>query len=260
MSGSTARASIRITGVLLALLACGAFWLRLPGNPAIPTIALYFLRTSGATMLWESEHFGATAAAEKLKSHLYWNAPTSENDIAGQVSLVDRVARGKYQGLVLAPNHTLTILSPLRRALAAGLTVVVVSAPLDLPAGARLGYVVNDDEQMGERAAAEVARLIHGKGTIALVGLARYAPGVPLRLRAAERLLAARFPEIQVVSRLPGAYKQYFSRGRTHRRRAPGFPFRTECRIFEFYRQFDARRSRGAEDPVAAAQDPCRRL
>jgi ribose transport system substrate-binding protein len=157
-------------------------------------------------MLGEVEHFGATVAAEKLKCRLYWNAPTSENDMAGQVSLIDRVSRGKYQGLVLAPNHTLGIRAPLRRALAAGLPVVIVSAQLDVPASSKLGYIVNDDEKMGELAAAEVARLIHGEGSIALVGLSRYAPGVMRRVSGAERLLASRFPDIRVVSRTGGAY------------------------------------------------------
>jgi ribose transport system substrate-binding protein len=157
-------------------------------------------------MLWEVEQYGASAAAEKLKFRLYWNAPTSENDMAGQASLIDRVARGEYQGLVLAPNHALAILTPLRRALAAGLPVVVVSAQLDLPASDKLGYIVNDDEKMGELAATEVARLIHGKGSIALVGLSRYAPGVARRVRSVESLLAGRYPDIHVVSRVGGTY------------------------------------------------------
>jgi ribose transport system substrate-binding protein len=157
-------------------------------------------------MLWEVEHFGATAAAEKLKCHLYWNAPTSENDMAGQVSLIDKVSRGKYQGLVLAPNHTLGIRAPVNRALAAGLPVVIVSGQLELAASDKLGYIVNDDEKMGELAAAEIARLINGKGSVALVGVARYAPGIMTRVRAAERLLADRFPEIHVVRRLAGTY------------------------------------------------------
>lgn len=157
-------------------------------------------------MLWDVEHFGATMAAEKLKLRLYWNAPTSENDMAGQVALIDKVARGRYQGLVLAPNQTLGVLAPLRRALAAGLPVVVVSSQLDLPASSRLGYIVNDDEKMGELAAAEVARLIRGRGSIALVGLARYSPGVASRVRSAECFLASRYPDIHVVSRVPGTY------------------------------------------------------
>jgi ribose transport system substrate-binding protein len=205
MSGEITRTSVWITGVLLlASLAGGAYWARSRGVSSVPTIA--FVPQSAGPMLWEVEHFGATVAAERLKCHLYWNAPTSENDMAGQVTLIDKVGRGRYQGLVLAPNHTLGIRAPLRRALAAGLPVVVVSSELDLPADGKLGYIVNDDEKMGELAAAEVASLIHGKGSVALVGIARYAPGVMSRVRGAERLLAGQFPDIRVVSRGAGTY------------------------------------------------------
>jgi ribose transport system substrate-binding protein len=205
MSRKSPRASAPLAGILLLLaLGGGAYWIHARRIPAVPTIA--FVPQTADAMLWEVEHFGATVAAEKLKCRLYWNAPTSENDMAGQVSLIDKVGRGKYQGLVLAPNHPLAMLAPLRRALVAGLPVVIVSAPLDLPASSKLGYVVNDDEQMGELAAAEIARLIHGKGSIALAGLSRNAPGVTRRARGAERFLESRFPGIHIVSRLGGAY------------------------------------------------------
>ncbi len=204
MSLRTARVSAYITAVLLlALLAGGEYWNK-GRRPTVPTIA--FVPQTAGPMLWEVEHFGATVAAEKVKCHLYWNAPSSENDVAGQVLLIDKVIRGRYQGLVLAPVHPRALLAPLRRALAAGVPVVVISAQLDLPPGGKLGYVVNDDEKMGELAGAEIARLIHGHGSIALVGLARYAPGVPPRVRGAERILATDFPAIHVVSRLSGAY------------------------------------------------------
>jgi len=83
--------------------------------------------------------------------------------------------------------------------------VVIVAAQLDIPASSKLGYIVNDDEKMGALAAAEIARLVHGRGSIALVGLARFTPGVAIRLRGAERLLASQFPKIRVVSRVGGA-------------------------------------------------------
>ena len=44
-------------------------------------------RTTG-TMLWEPEHGGAQAAALKLGARIYWNAPTREDDIEGQIALV----------------------------------------------------------------------------------------------------------------------------------------------------------------------------
>lgn len=206
MSAKTIRSSVWVVlALLLPALASGALWVRSRRLSASPIIAC-IPQTAAGSMLWEVEQSGASAAAERLKFHLYWNAPTSENDMTGQASLIDRVARGKYQGLVLAPNHALAILTPLRRALAAGLPVVVVSAQLDLPAGDKLGYIVNDDEKMGELAATEVARLLHGHGSIALVGLSRYAPGVMRRVRGAESVLANRYPDIHVVSREGGTY------------------------------------------------------
>jgi ribose transport system substrate-binding protein len=205
MLAKRARVSIWISGVtLLAALIGGAYWIWSSRPPAVPTIA-FIPKTEGA-MLSEVAHFGARTAAESMKYRIYWNTPTAESDVAGQVSLIDRVARGKYKGLILAPNHSFAILTPLRRALAAGLPVVVVSAPLDLPTGDKLGYIINDDEMMGELAAAEISRLINGRGEIALVGLTRAAPGVANRARGAERFLASRFPEIRVVRRAGGAY------------------------------------------------------
>jgi ribose transport system substrate-binding protein len=203
MFGMTARVfAWGIAATLAALsVACS---LQARRERAFPTIA-FIPQTAGA-MLWEVEHFGAAVAAEKLKCRLYWNAPTSESDVAGQVSLIDRVGRGKYQGLVVAPNHPLAILASLRHAVAAGLPVVVVSASLDLPPGNKLGYIVNDDEKMGELAAAEVARLIHGQGSVALVGVNRDAPGVLARARGADRFFADRFPQIRIDGRFGGAY------------------------------------------------------
>ena len=204
-SHKTRRLLIWVTGVLLLLLLTGATrWVQSSQTPATRTIA--FIPRAAGSMLWEVARLGATKGAENLNCHIYWNAPTTEADAAGQISLIEKVTQGKYGGLVLAPNHTLAMLVPVRRALSAGLPVVLVSAPLDLPANEKLGYIVNDDEKMGELAAAEAARLVHGRGPIALVGLTRSAPGIASRVRSAERYLASRFPDMRVLSRLAGAY------------------------------------------------------
>ncbi len=193
-------------GVIAALTAitAGGYWIQLRQTPVIPTIAL--IPQTAGSMLWEVEYFGATRSAEKLKCHLYWNTPTSENDLAGQISLIDRVVRSKYQGLIVAPNHPLSLLAPLRRAMDAGIPVVIVAGPLDLPPNARLGYLVNDDEKMGDLAAREIGGRLNGKGSIALAGLGRNAPGVMMRARAAERLLSTRFPGIHIVNRIGGPF------------------------------------------------------
>ena len=191
-----------LPSILLLLLATSCSRLDRGGRP--PTIAV--IPQSAGGLLWDVEHAGAITAAEKLSYHLYWNAPTSESDTAGQASLVDKVARGDYQGLILAPNHNFAILSPVHRVIAAGIPIVIVSAPIELPANSGIGYVVNDDGKMGELAAIEIAKLVHGNGSIALVGLTRATPGVASRVRSAEQVLASRFPEVRVVGRTGGAY------------------------------------------------------
>lgn len=215
MLAKRARLSIWISGALsLFALSAGAYWIWSLRPPVVPTIA--FIPKKEGAMLSEVGHFGARTAAESLKYRIYWKTPTAESDVAGQVSLIDKVARGEYQGLILAPNHSFAVLTPLRRAMEAGLPVVVVSAPLDLPASEKFGYIVNDDEKMGELAADEISKLINGKGSIALVGLTRSAPGVTQRALGAERFLASRFPEIRVVSRVGGAYNTQFAEEQTN--------------------------------------------
>src|SRR6266700_866491 len=72
-------------------------------------------RTSG-TSLWEPEHAGAEAAAVHANAHIYWNAPTREDDVEGQIAIVNQVINKRYQGLVLAPDQALALIAPVRRA------------------------------------------------------------------------------------------------------------------------------------------------
>ena len=122
-------------------------------------------RTSGS-LLWEPEHRGAQDAAQGIGAKIYWNAPTREDDIAGQIALIEHVARGNYQGLVLTPNQSLALITPVRRALARGLPIVIVSSPIPVPAGDKLSYILNDEEEGGRIAARRVAHLLHGRARL----------------------------------------------------------------------------------------------
>src|SRR5215831_13815113 len=93
-----------------------------------PTKIAVIPRTTGA-MMWEPEHGGVLAAALRSGAQVYWNAPTREDDIQGQIALVERVADGGYQGLVLAPDHALALITPVRRAISRGVSTVIIGSP-----------------------------------------------------------------------------------------------------------------------------------
>lgn len=162
-------------------------------------------RTSG-TILWEPEDVGAQMAASELGERIYWNASTREDDIDGQIALVERMRPGRYRGLALAPDHALALITPVRRALASGLPIVIVGSPLAIPASQNLSYVLNDEEEGGRIAAARVAALLHGQGKVALIGINPDITGILARADSFERNLTALSPRIEVVIRRLGTF------------------------------------------------------
>lgn len=157
-------------------------------------------RTSGA-MMWEPEHVGAQATALKLGAHVYWNAPTREDDIEGQISLVQRVSTEKYQGIILAPDQVRALITPVRRAMLRGLFVVVIGSPLPIPPGDRLSYVLNDEETGGRIAGQRLASILHCQGSVAILGVDRDIAGIVTRARVLEQFLAVACPTIRVVKK-----------------------------------------------------------
>ncbi len=162
-------------------------------------------RTCGS-MIWEPEHRGAEAVAFELGAEIYWNAPTREDDIQGQIAMVERVVASKYQGLVLAPDHALALITPVRNAVAHGLPTVIVGSPLAIPPADGLSYILNDDEAGGRIAAERVTALLHGRGTVAILGINPDIIGITTRARSLERELTKNSPNIHVVVERMGSF------------------------------------------------------
>jgi len=160
-------------------------------------------RTEG-TLLWDPIHTGAEIAADGTDVQIYWTAPTREDDVDAQIRLVERVVKGNYQGLVLAPDQALSLITPVRRALAQGIPTVIIGSPLPIPAGGDLYYILNDDTEGGRMAGQRIAELLKGHGSVALLGINPDVTGIMIRVRAFEEFLAQHYPDIHVVERREG--------------------------------------------------------
>jgi ribose transport system substrate-binding protein len=173
-------------------------------HSSVTTIAV-IPRTSG-NMVWEAEHRGAFAAAVQSGAQIYWNAPTREDDIQGQIAMVEHVTAGGYQGLVLAPDHALALVTPVRRAISRDIPTVIVGSPLMMPPTAKLGYVLNDEEASGQLAAQRVAAVLHGHGSIAVLGIDPDIAGIMTRAHILEQFLTDRYPQIHIVTNQLGSF------------------------------------------------------
>ena len=157
-------------------------------------------RTCG-TIMWEPEHSGAQATALKLGARIYWNAPTREDDVEGQIALVERVSSENYQGIVLAPDQARSLITPILRAMQRGLSIVVIGSPLPVPAGERLSYILNDDEAGGRIAGQRIATILHGTGSVAILGIDSDITGIMTRARSLEQFLVSNYPRIRIIKR-----------------------------------------------------------
>src|SRR5579883_2274229 len=162
-------------------------------------------RTTALT-IWEAVHAGVEFAARPAGILVYWNAPTSEDDIQQQAALVDRVVDEHYQGLILAPDQPLALMAPVRRAIAQGVHTVVIASPLSIPAQENLAYIVNDDEATGRMAAIRLGQVLNGHGSVVVVGINPESLSDLTILHSFEAALQRHFSGILIADRRMGTH------------------------------------------------------
>lgn len=161
---------------------------------------------SCGTVLWEPEHAGAAHLAHKNGIEVYWNAPPREDDVEGQIALLSKIVDRSPAGVILTPDETLPLRTPVRRIVERGLPVVVVGTHLGIAPSEKLAYVLNDDEVGGQMAARRLGSVLGGKGSVAILGINPQLTGVSARERSFEKTLGEEFPGIHVVARRLGHY------------------------------------------------------
>jgi ribose transport system substrate-binding protein len=164
-----------------------------------PTIAV-IPRTCG-TWLWEAEHTGVAHEAPLHGLNVYWNAPMREDDVQGQIELLEKIVKQNVAGVIISPIEDLPLRTPLNRTIQAGIPVVVVGTDLGLTPNKNLAYVLNDELAGGRLAARQIGTILHGRGTVAILGINNRLSSTEERARSFENTLASEFPAIQVVFR-----------------------------------------------------------
>lgn len=154
-----------------------------------------------AQELWESAHAGAERAALDAGFNIYWNGPTREDDLTRQIQIINnQVARGAV-GLVLAPDHAVAMISPVRAALARGVPTVIIGSPLCIEPGGQLAFIVNDDVAMGKLVAERLAPDLNRGDTIAILGDNPAILSHAARSSAIQSALHSLVPGVQIIDR-----------------------------------------------------------
>ncbi len=160
-------------------------------------------RTTG-TLLWEPMHLGVAEVARAGGFHVYWNAPADEGDTEKQLSLISQSLSRQYRGLIVAPDETFASRSLVLRAAKEQRPVVIVDDELGPPPGPFLSYVSNDEAAGARMAADRIAKLLHGSGSVAVLGISPRLESGILREESFEKALLSVAPGVRIEVRRYG--------------------------------------------------------
>ena len=151
---------------------------------------------------WEAVHAGAVKARNELNElgadvDIIWKGPLREDDRDLQIQLVETFATTGIHGIVLAPLDDTALVPPVEMAMNEGIPVVVIDSGINTEN--YVSFVATDNYKGGQMGGEHLARLLEGKGNVALF---RYQEGSASTTKREQGFLdaIAKHPDIKLVA------------------------------------------------------------
>jgi ribose transport system substrate-binding protein len=182
---------------LVALLALTAGTLACHHNER-PVIAV--IPETTAQEVWESAHAQAARIATSWGWHTFWNGPSREDDLLRQIQIMDKEVGRGVAGIILAPDHAVALISPVRAAVAKNIPVAIIDNPLAAPPKGNVLFVLNDYAATGRFAAQRIAPHLSAKhDEVAILGVYPNFLGSLVMADALRQTLQSRSPHVRIV-------------------------------------------------------------
>lgn len=187
--------TLLLAGALLGSVAHGA-------EDAKKTILIGVIGKSQSNPVFQAARVGAEDAARELgpkygvEVKIDWKTPADE-DAQKQAQAIEQLARNKAHGIAVSCSDANTCTPAINIAVEMGSTVVCFDS--DAPRSKRLCYYGTDDIPCGEKVMKELATIMKGKGTIAILAGNPTAPNLQKRVEGVKKVLAE-YPGMKLMS------------------------------------------------------------
>lgn len=151
------------------------------------TIKIAIVQKTLTSEFWQSIRKGAEDRAAELGVELDVYAANSEEDVEGQVNLLENAIGMGYDAIGVAPISNVNLNNAISQATDAGIYVVNVDEPVDLEhlrglGGAVQAFVTTDNVEVGGKAGAFIAENLEAGDEVAIIeGRAGVVSGVDRR-------------------------------------------------------------------------------
>ncbi len=150
-------------------------------------------------IFWESIHAGAVAAGKDFQVEIVWNAPSTETDYSRQIQIMDAAITRRVDGIALSAADHSALNGAIDRAAQAKIPVTVFDS--GVTTDNYMTFLATNNSEAGEMGAREPARLLNGKGRVAVIMHVPGSVSTMDRESRFEKVMAADFPGIQIVAR-----------------------------------------------------------
>ncbi|MEW6357862.1 MAG: substrate-binding domain-containing protein [Planctomycetota bacterium] len=163
----------RITLAILAMLVvAGCGQKGQTDKPGQKKLTIAVIPKGTSHVFWQSVHAGAAKAGKELDVEILWDGPATEGERAEQIRIVEDMITRQVDGIVLAPLDDKSLVPVIERAQKAGIPLTIFDSGAETDQ--YVSFVATDNYRGGVEGAEAMAKLLNGKGSIAVV---KYAPG-----------------------------------------------------------------------------------
>jgi ribose transport system substrate-binding protein len=152
-----------------------------------------------AHLYWQSVHAGAVAASRESGIEVIWDGPASETDYTGQLKVVDAMINRRVDAIALAPIDSKAMVGVVERAAAEGIPVIIFDSGIETDKFA--AQVATDNYHAGEMGAERLAKLLGGRGKVAILANMPGSASTVARESGFEDFTKKNFPGIEIVDK-----------------------------------------------------------
>lgn len=182
------------------LLLAASLALALAGNAADRTIIIGLVAKSQGNPVFQAARVGAEDAAKALSAKhkvnikIDWRTP-NEEDAQKQAEAIEQLVLAGAEGLAVSCSDANKLTDAINRAVDNGVPVATFDS--DAPASKRFVTYGVDDIECGKQTMEELAKVMKGKGVVAILAGNQNAPNLQKRVQGAKEV-AAKYPGITI--------------------------------------------------------------
>jgi len=195
---------VLLIGLIVLTISCKDVTNKLAGiePEAVDTLVITMIAKSSANPVFLTAKTGAIKKAEDISEKyslldvvINWRTPENEN-ASEQAEIIRHAVKEGTNAIIVSCSDEDTLTKAINYAVDKGIPVMTFDS--DAPDSKRFSFYGPDDIEIGKKVMTELAKLINGKGTVAILGGNKTATNLLKRIEGV-RTTAKDYPNIEIV-------------------------------------------------------------